>query len=167
MAYRLNQDVDSLQLVGGIFGGAMAAAEPDLFGAFLVILIVATAFDWVFGRRAAIYRGDYSRARSKAGLHSKGGTLVILILLRVLEGLLPRVGLPEYSGNGIAASVIALALIVDELESIEDHVVALGGKRLPIFGLVFAKIRAFTGASRRTKPDDTRAVPPVAEERRG
>lgn len=162
MLYRMNQNLDTLQVIGGLAGGALAAVNPQVFAPLLLVLIVAMVIDWIMGRRSALYRGVYDRARSRAGLHSKAGTLMILLLLRVLEGLLPRIQLPEWTGYGIGASVVVLALVVDELESIEDHIVSLGGQRIPIFGVIFAKLRAVTGASRRVKGGDN---PPGAPTR--
>jgi hypothetical protein len=168
MFYRLDQDVDSLRVGAGALGGFLGWVYPDVFGLLFLVLIVANAIDWYWGRRVALYANRYDRARSRAGIHSKAGTLMILLLLRTLESILPVVGLPDVMGIGIGGSMIALMLVADELESIEDHVVALGGRRIPLFGTVLAKLRSATGGSRRVKGEgNPPGAPPRGEEESG
>lgn len=155
MFFRLAQvEVDTSRAVAGVVGGFLGWWYPDVFGGLFILLVAAMAIDWFYGRRHALYANRYSRTASRNGLYSKGGTLMIVAMLRTLEYLLPGVGLPEFTGLGIGGSFICLALLADEIESIEDHIVALGGRRLPVLGVIFARIRAVTGASRRVKGDD-------------
>ena len=152
------QELDRPAVVGALAGGVVAAWEPDAFFFLFLILAGSNVADWIFGRHAALARREFDSTKSREGLVGKAAQLVVLLILRSLEAVIPLIGLP--STIGIASSALALALIVEDVESIERHRITLGGKRIPGLSPLLEKIRVVTGGDRRN-PDP--AIPPAGE----
>lgn len=159
IANRFTQGSDSTVIVGAASGGLLGYFQPDTFFYLTLLLLVLTMADWLFGRHAARAQGRWDRKAARNGLVAKGGQMVILLSLRSLEAVLPiAAGLP--SSFGLISSALAAALVLEELESVERHRIALGGKPLPLLSAALTKIRALTGS-------DQRLSSPEADERRG
>lgn len=153
------QDSGTPAKVAAVAGGVFQLLVPDAFFWLFLILVGSNVADWIFGRHAARVRPEgFSHAKSRQGLIGKAAQLVILLVLRSLEATIPLMGLPSTLGIGSAA--ITLALIVEDLESLERHVVTLGGKRIPGLSPVLKKIRTITGGDRRNPGEP---VPPAGE----
>ena len=74
--------------------------------------------------------------------------MIVLLVLRSLEAVLPATGLP--STMGLASAALALALIIEDIESIERHGMTLGGGPIPGLSPILKKLRLLTGSERRT-----------------
>ena len=129
--------------------GAIQVVATDAFFWMWIILCVATLVDWLAGRFAiqATNPAAFSRQKSREGLYGKALGLVVLALLRSAEGVLP-VLLPGSvpSTRGLFASLIAVALFIDELDSMDRHRQSLGRPPIPMLSWVIGRLRAVTGA---------------------
>lgn len=155
------QEADSTMLLGGGAGAVVALVMPDAFSWMFLLLAVSNLADWVLGRHAARAQDRYDRTKSRNGLYSKASQMVVLLILRTLEFVLTLIGLP--STLGLASAAIALALIVEDIESIERHGIALGGGPIPGLSAALSKIRAVTGSERR---EDASGKAPIPGDRR-
>lgn len=157
------QHADEAMKLGALAGAAIQALLPEAFFWLFLLLVASNVADWLFGRHAACAPGGggFDRAKSRSGLVSKSAQLTILLLLRGLEAIIPLTGLPSTMGIGSAA--LCLALIVEDLESIERHSITLGGAGVPGLSPILQRVRAVTGGDRRN-PD--RPIPPSGQGRR-
>lgn len=128
--------------VGAVFS---LIVRDILFGA--VLLAAAASFgDWYYGRAVAYKQGRYSQEIAHAGWQAKGGSIFIILLVRGLEIWLAKV--PEPLGIntlGVVSTFLAIGLFVDELDSIDENVRALGGKGIPGLSRMLAWLRAVSG----------------------
>lgn len=141
------QEAGGPMKIGALFGIIVQLVVPDAFFWLFLILVGSNVADWIYGRHAARARGEFSATKSRNGITGKAAQITILLVLRSLEAVLPLTGIPSTLGIGSAA--VALALIVEDLESLERHVITLGGKRIPALSPVLRRIRELTGGDRR------------------
>ena len=141
-------DTAAVAAVGGALAGALV---PDAFFWLFLILLGTNFCDWLAGRHAARATRTFDRTKSRNGLVGKALQMVILLALRSLEYVLTITDLP--STLGLVSAALALALIVEDIESLERHLVRLGGSPIPGLSAVLAKLRAVTGSERRTEGD--------------
>ena len=143
------QDPTDAAKVGALLGVVFQAFVADAFAYLFVVLLVSNFLDWLFGRHAARAQKRFSNTKSRNGLVAKGAQLSVLLLLRSLEALIPLAGLPDVMGEGFGSAALALLLVVEDLESIERHSVALGSRGVPFLSVILEKIRLVTGGDRR------------------
>lgn len=144
------QDADTLQRVGAGAAAGISLWRPDAFFWLTLALVASNMADWIFGRHAYRSLDQFSKTESRRGLVRKCAQLVILLLLRTLEAILPLLtGLP--SSNGMVSSAIAVALVIEDIESIETHLITMGGRPVPGLTSVLRKVRAVTGGERRSR----------------
>lgn len=155
------QNIDGLVLGGAGVGAIVGLVTPDAFFWLFLILIGTNGLDWLLGRHAARALNEWNRTTSRNGLVSKGSQMAVLLVVRSLEAV-AAIGVEQLPDFGLASSALALALIVEDLESIERHGIALGGKPIPGFSRVIRKLRTITGGERRHR----RVAPPDGLERR-
>lgn len=125
----------------------------DLWVLLTVILVLAHAIDWLFGRRAARAQARFDPQVSEWGLQSKVASILEVMLLRMLElalvGRLPETT-PEWfltaAEAGYFAVAVTAALIYQDLRSIEEHRQALGGAPIPILSVVLDVMQRATDA---------------------
>jgi hypothetical protein len=151
--------------------GVVGAVIRDAFFWMWVVLGAASLIDWLAGRWAVRLSRpeDFSNKRSREGMYGKALGLVILALLRTMEAILP-VLLPnnEFSTRGLFASLIGVALFIDELDSIDRHRQTLGLAPVPLLSWVISKLRTVTGGDRRIVERvelPPQELPPHKEER--
>lgn len=132
---------------GAVTGAVVQLVLGDTFAYLFGILVLSNIADWIFGRHAARAEDRFSKTESRNGLVGKGAQLTILLILRTLEAGLPVLGGPSTLGLGSAA--LCLALILEDVESLERHMVALGGSRIPGLSAALDKLRLVTGGERR------------------
>lgn len=145
------QGLDSTGLAGGAAGGLIGLFVPDVFAYFAGLLVFANIWDWVLGRRLARLEKRYSSPTSRRGLQNKGDQLVSIGILRAIEWVLSQAAqIPET--YGFFSVAVCLALLVDELESIEDNRMRLGGQPIPLLSKAIYHLRRLTGSERR-RPD--------------
>ncbi len=113
-----------------VLAGLISAAAGEVSVLLMAVLFVSSAADQWLGRAAAIRREDFDAEISRAGLRSKIAGVVLVIILRLLEAVLNQAGLPD--PHGILAVVAAAGLIHQDLDSIDEHRQALGGRPIPL-----------------------------------
>lgn len=155
-AYLLGVRVSEIPAPYWAFGITVGWVEfliSDGFFWLWVVLAIANAFDWLAGRWAvrATEPENFSRKKSRLGIYSKALGLVVIGLLRAMEEILPLV-LATPGTGGYVASVIGLALFVDELDSIDFHRQRLGKRPIPMLSWGISRLRKLTGAERRGTP---------------
>lgn len=155
------QDADNLMKLGAVAGGVFQLFVPDAFFWLFLILVGSNLADWLFGRHAARAKREFDRTKSREGLLGKAAQLTVLLLLRSLEAVIPLTGLPSTLGLGSAA--LCLALVVEDLESLERHVVVLSGSGIPGLSPVLERLRVVTGGDRR---NPNGPIPPSDHPRR-
>jgi uncharacterized protein YqgC (DUF456 family) len=117
-----------------------------------LILAVANAADWVAGRWAARHRGTFDSTRSRAGVYGKAIGLIVVAILRSVEGAM-TLFTPAFGDgtDGLVAATVTLLLIYEDLESLDNHRQTLGASPIPILTTVMEKMRSLTGSERRKK----------------
>jgi len=133
--------------------GTIQLVSHDAFFWMWTILLFTNLVDWVAGRCSIRLTNprSFSRRKSREGLYSKALGLTVLALLRSMEAVLPALLPAAVPGtNGFLASIVGIALFIDELDSIDRHRQVLGRKPIPMLSWAIDKLRAATGAERRT-----------------
>lgn len=133
--------------LAGLFTGVAQRMADDPFTVLLPLVVAATACDWLYGRRAARLQGAFRHELAQIGLHSKIGAIGIVCLIRLLEWWAADV---IFETNGLAAVVLGIGLILEDITSIEAHRIALGAR--PIF-MLSRVIAAFRRGMERVFPD--------------
>lgn len=134
-------------------GGAIGFVElvvGDRFFWLWVLLAFANLVDWIAGRWAvrATEPEKFDRRISRIGIYSKALGLIIVAILRTLEAVLPiALGVP--STRGYIAAVVTVALVIDELDSIDAHRQRLGKSPVPMLSWAIARLRKMTGGTER------------------
>lgn len=113
-----------------LIAGLIAAAASNVFVLLMGVLLVSSVADWWLGRAVAVRRGDFDPAISGWGLKSKIAGIILVATLRLLEAVLTQAGVPD--PHGILAVVAAAGLIHQDLDSIDHHRQALGGRPIPL-----------------------------------
>lgn len=144
-------EADTLQRVGGVAAAVVTWWQPDAFFYLTVLLAASNALDWIFGRHAHQKVGDFCPTASREGLVRKAAQLSILLILRTLEAILPMLTLLP-STKGVVSSGIALLLVIEDLESIERHLITLGGRPVPGLSIFLKRLRVVTGGGRQPDP---------------
>jgi phage-related holin len=104
-------------MIGGLFGVAL-------------LLVLATAFiDWLAGVVTAHRLHEYKAGIAYNGALSKLLGLVLVMLVRALEGFIAYAGLLD--SNGWLATAAAVSLVAVDLVSIAKHRRRLGGEPIP------------------------------------
>lgn len=153
------EKLEHLTLKAWIVAGILSIAQIVISDAFFwmwIILCIAMLVDWLAGRFAiqATNPALFSRQKSREGLYGKALGLVVLALLRSMEGVMPTL-LPGSvpTTRGIFASLIGVALFIDELDSIDRHRQTLGKPPIPMLSWAIGSLRRITGAeARKTHP---------------
>ena len=154
------QDATTIQKVGAAAGAVAAWWEPDAFAYLITLLFVSNAADWIFGRHAARKAGVFNRTISREGMVSKALQLTIILLLRTFEAVVPMLaGTP--STGGVVASGIVVLLFIEDIESLERHLIVLGGRPVPGLSVALRRLRTLTGSERRRKPREGHGGPPA------
>lgn len=141
-------------LVAGFFTNLANRVASDPFAALLPIIVAVSGGDWWYGRRSARLRNTFKPEVAMIGLHQKIGAVGIVCFIRALElWSAPHV----FQTNGMAAVVIGLGMIIEEVSSIEEKRVQLGAK--PLF-LLSSILSTFRDGLRRLLPTSAPPPPP-------
>lgn len=156
--------LDELGIVpklGAILLGVGQVLWADLFTWLLAILLLSSGSDWFFGRKAARRRAEFSHDVSAWGLQSKAAGVMQVLIIRAVEYALMTADIIDT--GGFAAVVVTAALIYQDISSIDEKRVALGGRPTPVLGKVLKWMERMTSAlvpeateDRRDGPDDRR-----------
>jgi hypothetical protein len=94
---------------------------------------LASLADWYYGRQLAHKECRFKSEVAAYGWHAKGGVLLSIMIIRGIEAWLT--GLPEpfaVDTQGFISAAIAISVICDELDSVDDNLRALGGRGIPL-----------------------------------
>lgn len=139
--------------------GAIGAFWAEAWG-FLTFLLVATMVaDWLLGRWRAHRAQEYDRDIAIAGIVTKAtGYGVISVLWLVERRVFETLGVfGEGDGGGLMATALLALFLLDELDSVEQNRIRLGGRPVPLWT---PAIRALQGAASRLIPGGTVAEAP-------
>lgn len=143
-------------LTAGLFTNLVRSVASDPFTVLLPLILLASGYDWWYGRRAARLAGTFRPDVALVGLHQKIGAVGIVCFIRALEAWsAPHL----FETNGIAAVVIGLGIILEELSSVEEKRVRSGAR--PLF-LLSNTLAAFRGVLQRLAPTPPSPPPPPA-----
>lgn len=136
----------------GLLGAALHAAVHDAFFWLFLVLVAANVADWFAGRFHARNNvpSTFSRKRSRQGIYEKGIALVVVLLIRSLEAVMPLI--VGSSTHGVIASAVTAALIYEDIESLDRHRMGLGRAPIPLLSTTLSRLRVLTGGDRRRKP---------------
>ena len=139
-------------IVGGVYSQIARRIVDDPFSGLLPLIVAVSIYDWWYGRRAArLTKGPDGKSAFRPelamiGLHQKIGAIGIVCFIRALElWTAPNV----FQTNGMAAIIIGLGLILEELSSIEEKRISIGAKPLFLLSPILAVAR---GVLRRQVP---------------
>jgi len=128
---------------------ALAAAayswlRSDMFAGALLLTIVAAAFDYWVGVKAAKHTDTYDPGLAHGGAMSKVSGVLLLLLLRGAEAwALSQVGVADT--RGAVATAVAVSLFTVDLQSIAHHRESFGAPPIPVLSKVFAWLHAVAG----------------------
>lgn len=135
---------------GKAWGGILAVVQylaSDLLTGLLGLLCVSGAVDYMYGRKVAQLKGEYTSLKAEMGLHSKILGILLILLTRAAEYWLLRidslgVGF-EVNTHGVVAVALAVTLLAKEFDSVDQHRQALGGQPWPVFDQFLRFLRRF------------------------
>ena len=143
--------------------GAIAAiiqyVRSDAFSGALLLLVFIGLIDYWIGVGAAKADGTYNSTIAHRGVMGKICGIVLVFLVRLIEGYIRIQGLGDT--HGVAATAIALQLFVVDLQSIAHHREQFGAQPLSFLIPVFAWLDRF-GSSKIPAPPP----PASAEEKK-
>lgn len=168
------------KLVATTLAGIITAVFGDMFGGIFAIYFLTSALDSAFGRRAAkrnVGKGEHSSyvpELARIGAYTKlaalGGVFVVwLICLWAMRHLAELQVPAEYvKWIPIAPAMLALAGVIDDLDSIYDHQRRLGGKPNRAFKAVITALRLIpdklTGLIHHEEDEEEREHEPAGDE---
>lgn len=102
------------------------------FNAAIALVIVTMVLDYIAGAVTAHRLGEYKSGIAYNGALSKIMGLVLILLVRGLEGFLSMTSF--LNSNGSIATAAAVSLIAVDIVSISKHRQRLGGAPIPFIG---------------------------------
>jgi hypothetical protein len=105
----------------------------------LALYVIAGMADFVIGAMIAHRAHEYSPDRARAGVLGKVAAVVMVLILRAFEGILPQLD-PRLNSHGFFASAAAFVLLLQELRSLNAHREILTGKPIPLLGALFDRL---------------------------
>lgn len=122
-----------------VWGRAIAALaalyqylRTDAFSGALLLVVFIGIVDYWLGVKAAKAKGLYDSAIAHSGAWGKVSGVVLLFLVRVLEGFVQAQGWA--TTRGAAATAIAISLFAVDLQSIAHHREEFGAQPIPLLG---------------------------------
>ena len=133
---------------GKVLGVVVALGQllyADLSMKLIGLLMFSGLFDWFWGRKAAKAEGRFDEDISRHGLHSKIAGIAMLLIIRVAEGVAgTELG---FAWEGFPTTALAIALLTQDLRSLQRHRQALGAGSWPLLDQVMGGIeRAWAAA---------------------
>lgn len=132
-------DLEDAGKVAAFTLGVATAFVGDLSVYFMAVLFLTSLGDLWIGRAAARRRGDFDAEVSQWGFQTKIAGIAQVGIVRLIEFGLARTALPD--SGGIGAVVIALALIIHDVESIDEKRQDMGARPIPILTHLLGLIR--------------------------
>lgn len=125
--------------------GAVSAAL-GWFGWLMVLYAICMAADWITGSAAAMYNGEWSSGKARAGIWHKVGSVIIVmvaagadLLIGLIINHLPGIVLP-FTYSVMLCPIVTVWYIAAELGSIAENAVRLGAPRPKFLSRILAVI---------------------------
>lgn len=124
--------------------------KADTFWGALCILVLCAGFDYIVGRQAAKLRPvghphAYNPKLAHAGAMGKLTGIVLVLLVRVLEGWLEIHGYAALGSGGIATA-LTVSLIAVDLQSIDHHRKSFGAAPIPVLSHILNGLQSLASS---------------------
>lgn len=123
----------------GMCATAFQVLSKDIFSGAIILVFIVGIVDYLFGFKAAKLRGDYQPSLAHAGAMGKISGLILLLVLRLIEGWLWLTNIIDT--GGIVATAVAVSLIAVDIQSIAHHRESFGAKPIPVLSQALAWIQ--------------------------
>lgn len=150
------------QICAVVTGTVGALMDVRVFLLMLLVLACTQWLDWWLAVKRA--GPKYSPQIASNGRTAKLGGLALLLCVRVMEGLVAW-ALPTLDTHGAIATAAVLALWRSEAQSAEAHMVALGGRGVPVLSRVLSAFGALEALLMPKLPTPPSTPTPAVEER--
>jgi holin family protein len=149
---RLEQGPVWAKAIGAI-GAIYQYLRTDAFSGALLLVVFIGMIDYWLGVKAAKSTNSYDPIVAHRGVMGKICGVLLLFLVRLVEGYIGAQGLGDT--KGAAATAIAISLFAVDLQSIAHHREAFGAQPIPILSAVLAWIQRLATAmfASRLPPD--------------
>jgi hypothetical protein len=143
-----------------IWGKAMALLaalyqyiRTDAFSGALLLVVFIGIVDYWLGVKAAKSTKTYDAVIAHRGAMGKISGVLLLFLVRVLEGFVQAQGWGDT--KGAAATAIAISLFAVDLQSIAHHREEFGAQPIPVLGAILSWIQRLASSRVPPAPVDT------------
>lgn len=138
-----------------VFGAIYQFIRTDAFSGALLLVIAIAVVDYWLGVKAAKSTNTYDPVIAHRGVMGKISGILLLFLVRLVEGYIQVQGL----GNtrGAAATAIAISLFAVDLQSIAHHREAFGAAPIPVLSSLLAWLQRIASSRIPDSPADTPA----------
>lgn len=144
---RLTAETPFWGWVIAVLGAAWQWLRGDAFTNLLLLIIAVAACDYYYGTRAASINGRFSPQLARRGWHGKMSGIVLLLAVRLFEGWASMAQFVDSRGS--VATLLGIALLSVDLQSIAHHRESFGAAPLPVLGPILAWMRTI-GEARAT-----------------
>jgi hypothetical protein len=125
--------------------------RTDAFSGALLLVVLIGMIDYWLGVRAAKASKTYNTVIAHNGAMGKICGVILLFLVRLLEGYIHAQGLGDT--HGAAATAIAVSLFAVDLQSIAHHREEFGASRIPVLSAALAWLEKFADSKIPEPPD--------------
>lgn len=123
-----------------LLGSSWQWISGDAFTTLLLLIVGVAACDYYYGTKAAFLNDRFSPQMARRGWHGKMSGIVLLLAVRLFEGW---ASLAHYvDSRGSVATLLGIALLSVDLQSIAHHREAFGAAPLPVLGPILAWMRS-------------------------
>lgn len=136
---RLAADTPFWGWVVALLGSTWQWLAGDAFTTLLLLIVSVAGCDYYYGTKAAYLNGQFSPQMARRGWHGKMSGIVLLLAVRLFEGW---ASLAHYvDSRGSVATLLGIALLSVDLQSIAHHREAFGAAPIPVLGPILAWMR--------------------------
>jgi Bacteriophage holin family len=146
------EDAPAWAWILGVAAGAWQYVSTSTFTQLLFLVVAASVADFWFGRKSARFAGQYDPRVAHMGAVGKAAGLVILLLIRLVEGWLFNADWID--SRGALATMVGMALVAVDLQSMAHHREALGATPIPVLSHALAWFKSLA-ATRVPAPPPT------------
>ena len=127
--------------------------RTDAFSGALLLVVFIGIVDYWLGVKAAKSTKTYDPVIAHRGAMGKISGVLLLFLVRVLEGFIQAQGWGDT--HGAAATAIAISLFAVDLQSIAHHREEFGAQPIPLLGAFLSWIQRLASSRIPDVPADT------------
>lgn len=136
-----------------MLGALYQYLRTDAFSGALLLVVAVGIVDYWLGAKAAKLTKTYDPVVAHRGAMGKISGVVLLFLVRVLEGFIQVQGWGDT--HGAAATAIAISLFAVDLQSIAHHREEFGAQPIPLLGAFLSWVQRLASAKIPAPPADT------------